>query len=85
MHAHTLRTANIRIKILDVRGFDSSVFLKLRGEIIMSIGNLPDLLSQQILAGKILVGRLGVAIGVSELRPVLLLPLLQGHLCLLVL
>ena len=55
-------TANLRTKILDFRGFDdSSRILILRGGILMSTGNLPDILSQRILVGIILVERLGVA------------------------
>ena len=34
----------------------------------MSIGNYPESLSQRILAGRILVGRLGVPRGVPEAR-----------------
>ena len=52
--------ANLRTKILDFRGFDSSRILILRGGILMSIGNFPEILSQRILVGIILVGRLGV-------------------------
>ena len=47
-------------KILDFRGFDSSIILVLRGGIIMSLGNFPASLSQAFLAGRFLVGRLGV-------------------------
>ena len=54
------RTVNLRAKILDFRGFDSSNILILRGGILMSIGNLPEVLSQRILVWIILVGRLGV-------------------------
>ena len=54
------RTANLRTKILDFRGFDSSTILILRRGILMSMGNCPGMLSQQILVGIILVGRLGV-------------------------
>ena len=53
-------TANPRTKILDLRGFDSSRIFSLTGGILMSIGNFPESLSQQILAGIFLVGRLGV-------------------------
>ena len=53
-------TANIRTKILEFRGFDSSRISILRGGILMSIGDLPESSSQAILAGIILVGRLGV-------------------------
>ena len=44
-------------KILDFGGFDSSIILMLRGG--TSIGNFPEMLSQQIL-GMISKGRLGV-------------------------
>ena len=53
-------TANLRTKILDFRGFDSSILLSLRCGILMSIGDVQNVLSQQILVGIILVGRLGV-------------------------
>ena len=48
----------LRFWILE--GFDSSIILSLRGEIIMCIGNFPEMVSQQILAGIILVERLGI-------------------------
>ena len=53
--------ANLRTMILDFRGFDSSIILGLRGGILMPIGNLPEILSQRILVGIILVGRLCVS------------------------
>ena len=53
--------ANLRTKILDFRGFGSSVVLSLRGGVLMSIGNFPESLSQQILVAMLLVGRLGVS------------------------
>ena len=53
-------TANLRTKILDLKGCDSSRVLILRDGILMSIGNFPESLSQAILAGRFLVGRLGV-------------------------
>ena len=53
-------TANLRTKILDFRGFGSSRIVILRVEIPRPIGSLPESLSQAILAGIILVGRLGV-------------------------
>ena len=56
-------TANVRIKILDFGGLDSSRILILRGGILRSVGNLPESLSQGILLGIILVGRLGVSEG----------------------
>ena len=59
--------ANLCTKILDFRGFDSSRVLILRGGVLMSIGDFPESLSQAILAGRFLVGRLGVALtGVGD-------------------
>ena len=58
-------TANLRNKILDFRGFDSSIIFILRGGILMfmSIGNFPESLGQQIFVGRILVvRRLGVSL-----------------------
>ena len=46
-------------KILDFGGFDSSRILVLRGGTLMSTGNFLEGLSQGVLAGIILVGRLG--------------------------
>ena len=54
-------TANLCTKILDFRGFDSSRILILRGGILMSIGQFPESSSQTILAGIILVWRLGAS------------------------
>ena len=73
--AEARRTANLRIRILDFRGIGSSRILILRGGILMSIGNVPEMLSQQILVGTILVyGRLAVLhsprIGLSQRGPV---------------
>ena len=45
-------TANLRTKILAFRGFDSGRILILRGGILMSIGNFPEMLSQRILVWK---------------------------------
>ena len=53
-------TANLRTKIQDFRGFDSSVILILRGGIPRPIGNLPESLSQAMLVGIMLVGKSGV-------------------------
>ena len=53
-------TANLRTKILDSRGFDSSTILKLWGGILRSTGDFPESLSQRIIVGIILVGRLGL-------------------------
>ena len=53
-------TANLRTKIMDFIGFDSSKILIWRGGILRSIGNFPESSSQTILVGIIFVGRLGV-------------------------
>ena len=45
--------------IVDVREFDSSIILILRGGIPRFMGDLPECLSQAILEGTMLVGRLG--------------------------
>ena len=50
--------ANLRTKIMDFRVADSSIISILRGGIPMSVGDLPDSLSQAILVGIMLVGRL---------------------------
>ena len=64
----TSATANLRTKIPDFSVFDSSIILIVQGGILMTIGKLPESLSQAILAGVILVGRLGAAsIGGSNL------------------
>ena len=54
---------HLRTKILDFRRFDSSIILILLGGNPRPLGNFPEMLSQQILVGIILVGRLGVAEG----------------------
>ena len=56
-------TANLRTKILDFRGIDSSIILVLRGGIPRPMGNFPEIKSQPILVWIILVGRLSVAQG----------------------
>ena len=53
-------TSNLRTFVMDFRGFDSSIIFNLRGGIPRPIGNFPESLSQAILVGIILVGRLGV-------------------------
>ena len=55
-------TASLRSKILNFRGFDSSIILILRGGILTSIGDFLESLSQIILEGIILVGRWGAAL-----------------------
>ena len=60
---HLHHMANLRTKILDVRGFDSSRILILPGRILMSIGNFPESSSQRILVGVNLsreIGRSGL-------------------------
>ena len=66
----TLRdAANLDTKILDFGGFDSRGILNIKGGIIMSAGNFPEMWSQQIVVvGIILAGRLGI-------RPISLLTL----------
>ena len=39
-------TANLRTRILDFRGFDSSIILMLRAGILISIEKFPEVLSQ---------------------------------------
>ena len=56
----TINTPNLPTNIVDVRGFDSSIILIQRGGTLMSIGDFPESSSQVMLAGIILVGRLGV-------------------------
>ena len=46
---------------MDFRGFDASIILILRGGIPRPVGDFAESLSQAILAGMMLVGRLGVA------------------------
>ena len=55
-------TANLRTKIMDFRGFDSSRILSSRGGILMSIGNSLEMLSPRFFAGIMLVGRLGAVV-----------------------
>ena len=57
-------TAGLRTEILDFGGVDSSGILILRVEFLTSIGISPEILSQQILVGIILVGKLGVSLWV---------------------
>ena len=53
--------ANLATKILDFIMFDSNIILSLRGGILRPMGNSRESLSQGIVAGILLVGRLGVA------------------------
>ena len=60
-------TANLP-KILHFRGFYSSIILILRAGIPRPMGNFPESLSQAILVGIIIVGRLGVQVAASFLE-----------------
>ena len=65
---------NFSTNIMDFGGFDSSIILILRGEIMMSIGDSPESLSQAMLVGVMLVGGLGIASSPAHrLRPISLL------------
>ena len=55
-----LRPISRNTNIMDFRGFDSNIILILRGGMLMSVGDFPESLSQAILVGIMLVGRLGV-------------------------
>ena len=59
------RTANIRTHIIDFRGFHSSIILNIRDDIFISIGDFLESLSQAILVGIMLGGRLGVDVCTS--------------------
>ena len=50
--------ANLRTETLDFRGSDPSRILILRGGILRSLADFPDIVSQRILVWRILVGRL---------------------------
>ena len=52
---------------MDFRGFYSSIILIQRGGIPRPIGNFPKSLSQAMLVGTMLVGRLGVVL-ISNIR-----------------
>ena len=53
-------TANPPTNIVGFRGLDSSIILIIRGGILTSIGDFPESLSQAMLVGTMLVGRLGM-------------------------
>ena len=57
---NAITTADPPTNIVDFGGFDSSTILILRGGILMSIGDFPESLSQAMLVGVMLVGRLCV-------------------------
>ena len=54
------KTAAPSHKLMDFRGFGSNIIFILRDEIPRAIWGFPERLSQAILAGTILLGRLGV-------------------------
>ena len=54
-------TANLRTKTPSFRGSDPRIVLISRGGILMSMGMFPESLSQAILVGIVLIGRLRVA------------------------
>ena len=56
----TARTPNLHTNIVDFTGLDSSIILISRGGIPRPIGNFPQSLSQAMLVGTMLVGRLSV-------------------------
>ena len=58
--AHDCLTPNLPTNIVDLRGLDSSIILIERGGIPRPIGHFPESLSQAMLVGVMLVGRLGV-------------------------
>ena len=68
-----LCTPNLPTNIMDLRGFYSSIILSIRGGIPRPIGNFPESLSQAILVGIMLVGRLGVSMLFGLLCVVMLL------------
>ena len=47
---------------MDFKGSDSNIISNIRGGILMSAGHFPESLSQAILVGIILVGKLGVGV-----------------------
>ena len=55
-------TPNLPTNIVDFGGFDSSIIFISRGGIPRSTGNFPESLSQAMLVGTMIVGRLGVII-----------------------
>ena len=55
-------------KIMDFRGFDSRIILIVRGGILRSVEDFPEMLSQRTLVGTILVRRLAVVSGHREIE-----------------
>ena len=54
--------------IADFRGFDSSVNLIIRADIPRPVGDFPESLTQAMLVGVMLVGRLGVLLSLVKQR-----------------
>ena len=71
--------ANVCAKIVDFRGFDSSRVLMLKVGILMFIGDLPETSSQRIVAGIILVGRLGALVWIRRVLELSLLGRASGQ------
>ena len=67
------KTASLSTEILDLRGFDLSRILILRGGTPRPIGNFPESLSQAISARMTLVARWGA----GRLRPIFILRILR--------
>ena len=63
-------TPNPPTNMVGFRGFDASAILDLRGDIPRPIGDLPESLSQAMLVGIMLVGRLAVLVTSALLMPV---------------
>ena len=59
-HAAHFSPPNLCTNIMDFAGLDSSIILMIRGGTLRPIGNFPESLSQAMLVGVMLVGRLGV-------------------------
>ena len=68
MIAYNCITANLCTNVMDFRGFDSNTILILRGGIPRLIWDVPESLSQAILVGIMLAGRLGVSYLLKYLR-----------------
>ena len=60
-------TPNLPTNIVGFKGLDPRMMSIQRGGVLTSVGNLPESLSQAMLVGTMLVGRLGVLFGPSML------------------
>ena len=74
--SHCADTANLRTKILDFRGSDSSIILILRDGFSLPIGNLAEGLSQAILVGRLGVGGESGSTARVKRYPILAYPIL---------